>query len=215
MVEIMLKVISFDVAETLIDLYYLDYVWNEVIPQLYAEKEDLSFNEAKDYVLKEYDRVGKDDVRWYIPEYWFNHLKLDEEPIEVFKSHADKISFFPEVPTVLENWSQKYELIIASGIPRNIIKIIIERFKHHFKDIFSSISSLNEVKKTSRFYNMICESLNIEPSSMVHIGDDYHSDFISPRKIGVQSFLLDRKGKKKGEFTIKDLRELKDYFENS
>ncbi len=210
----MLKVVSFDVGETLIDFYYLDYVWNEAIPQLYARKRGFSFKEARDYVLREYDRIGSNDVRWYLPEYWFKHLNLDEDPIEVFRSHTDKIRFYPEVPSVLENLSQKHDLIIASGIPRNITEIIIENFRHHFKHIFSSVSDLQEVKKTAKFYEMTCKALGIEPSAMVHVGDAWHYDFTIPRRIGIKSFLLDRTGQKSGEFVIKDLRELEDRLGN-
>ncbi|MGC9346159.1 MAG: HAD family hydrolase [Candidatus Bathyarchaeales archaeon] len=204
----MLKVVSFDVGCTLIDFYYADYVWNVAIPQLYAKKKDISFEEAKDYVLKEYDRVGSNDIRWYLPEYWFKRFNLDEDPMEVFKSHVDKVRFYPEVPSVLENLSQKYDLIIVSGTPRNVIEIVIEKIKHYFKHIFSSVSGRREVKKTPQFYEMICKILGVEPLAMVHVGDEWYSDFIAPRKVGVKSFFLDRTGEKSGKFVIKDLREL-------
>ena len=50
----MLKVVSFDVVGTLVDFHYEDYVWKQAIPQLYARTEGVSFDEAKEYVLKEY-----------------------------------------------------------------------------------------------------------------------------------------------------------------
>ncbi len=205
----MLKVVSFDVGGTLIDFYYADYVWNVAIPQLYARKKDISFEEAKDYVLKEYDRIGSNDIRWYLPEYWFKRFNLDEDPMEVFKSHIDKVRFYPEVPSVLENLSQKYDLIIVSSTPRNVIEIVIEKIKHYFKHIFSSVSDRREVKKTPQFYEMICKVLGIEPLVMVHVGDEWYSDFIAPRKAGVKSFFLERTGEKSGKFVIKDLMELK------
>ncbi|MDI6904731.1 MAG: HAD family hydrolase [Candidatus Bathyarchaeia archaeon] len=204
----MLKVVSLDVGGTLIDFYYADYVWNVAIPQLYARKKDISFEEAKDYVLMEYDRIGSNDIRWYLPEYWFKHFNLDEDPIEVFKSHIDKVRFYPEVPSVLKNLSQKYDLIIVSGTPRNVIEIVIQKIKHYFKHIFSSVSDRREVKKTPQFYEMICKILGIEPLVMVHVGDEWYSDFIAPRKVGVKSFFLDRTGEKSGKCVIKDLREL-------
>jgi FMN phosphatase YigB (HAD superfamily) len=143
-----LEIVSFDVSGTLIDFYYVEHVWNDAIPQLYARKKDVSYEEAKDYVLREYDRIGSNDIRWYLPEYWFKHFNLDENPIEVFRSHADKLRFYPEVPSVLKDLSQKYDLIIASGTPRNFVEIEIEKFRHYFRHIFSPISDRQEVKKT-------------------------------------------------------------------
>lgn len=206
----MLQVLSFDVGETLIDFYYLDHVWNEVIPQLFARKRGLDFKDAKDFVLKEYDRIGSNDVRWYLPEYWFKHFSLQEDPIGVFRLHADKIRFYPEVTSVLGSLSQKYDLIIATGIPTNIVEIIIEKIRNNFKHIFSPVSDLQQVKKTRRFYEMICNALRIKPSHLAHIGDDNYYDFTVPRKIGIKSFLLDRKGEKRGKFVIKDLTELEE-----
>ncbi|MFX0065828.1 MAG: HAD family hydrolase [Candidatus Hermodarchaeota archaeon] len=204
----MLKVVSLDVVGTLMDFYYEDYVWNEAIPQLYARERGVSFEEAKNYILREYDHIGNNDIRWYLPEYWFKHFHLDEDPIAVFRSHADKMNFYPEVPAVLKNLSQKYELIIVSGTTRPIIEIMIEKFRYCFKHIYSPISDYREVKKTPPFYEMICKILEIEPGAMVHVGDDWYSDFISPKRIGITSFYLDRTGEKSGKFVIKDLREL-------
>jgi FMN phosphatase YigB (HAD superfamily) len=51
--------------------------------------------------------------------------------------------------------------------------------------------------------------LGVEPKDMFHIGDLWEDDFISPRKIGIKAFFLDRKGKKKGKFFVKNLLEFK------
>lgn len=207
----MLKVVSFDVVSTLVDSYYEDYVWKEAISQLYARKRGISLEEAKAYVLKEYDRMSKNDIRWYLPEYWFKYLNLDEDPIEVFRSHIDKVRFYPEVPSVLRNLSQKHDLIIVSGATRNVIEIMIEKFRPYFKHIYSPVSDCQNVKKTPKFYEMVCRFLEIEPCVMAHVGDDWYSDFISPRKIGIKSFFLNRTGEKSGKFVIENLRELEDH----
>jgi HAD superfamily hydrolase (TIGR01549 family) len=206
----MVKIVSFDVVGTLVDSHYEDYLWTEVIPQLYAGKRGVTFEEAKNYVLKEYDRIGNNDVRWYLPEHWFKHFNLDEDPIDVFESHVDKVKFYPEVPSVLRNLNEKYDLIIISGTTRNVIEITMGKFRRYFKYIYSPVSDRNEVKKTPQFYKMICKILEIKPCLMVHVGDEWYSDFISPRSIGVKSFYLDRTGEKGGSFVIKDLSELED-----
>jgi len=210
----MLKVMSFDVVGTLVDFYYENYVWKEAIPQLYARKTGTSFEKAKDYVLKEYDRVGRNNIRWYLPEYWFERFRLYEDPIDLFRSHVDKLRFYPEVPSVLGKLSQRYKLIIASGAPRNIIEIMIEKIHQYFKYIYSPISDSNEVKKTPHFYKLICEAMEIKPCFMLHIGDKWYCDFISPRKIGAKSLHLDRSGEKSGKFVIRDLNELEDHLAN-
>lgn len=51
---------------------------------------------------------------------------MDLDPIEVFNLHTDKVKFYPEVPSVLANLSGKYDLIIASGIPSDLVEIILK-----------------------------------------------------------------------------------------
>jgi len=155
--------------------------------------------------------MGKNDIRWFLPKYWFKHFKLDEDPIEVFRSHIDRVRFHPEVPSVLKKLSKKYDLIIVSGTTKNVIEIVIEKFRHCFKHIYSPVSDRQEVKKTPGFYEMICKILEIEPCAMAHIGDEWYSDFISPRRIGIKSFYLDRTGEKGGNFVIRDLRGLENH----
>jgi len=69
-----LTVISFDVGDTLVTYHYLDYVWHNVIPRLYADNVGVGYEEAEAFVLKEYDRIGPNDIGGYLPEYWFEHV---------------------------------------------------------------------------------------------------------------------------------------------
>ena len=58
---------------------------------------------------------------------------------------------------------------------------------------------------------MICKVLGVEAEKIMHIGDDWHFDFVIPRKIGIKSVFLDRTGERKGKFVIRDLRELENH----
>jgi len=206
----MVKVVSFDVVGTLVDFSYEDYVWKKVIPQLYARERGISLVQAKEYVLKEYDRIGNQDIRWFLPKYWFRHFNLDEDPIAVFASHTDKVRVYPEVSPILESLSQKYDLIIASGTIRPIIEIMIGKLRHYFKHIYSPVTDCQQVIKTPQFYEMICRTLQIAPGELVHVGDEWYPDFISPRSSGIKGVFLDRTGEKTGRRVIKDLGELED-----
>lgn len=56
----------------------------------------------------------------------------------------------------------------------------------------------------------LCKQLNIIPSEIINIGNDYESDYYIPLMIGIKSFLLDREGNQKEEYVIRDLYELQD-----
>ena len=204
----MLQVMSFDIAGTLVDLYYFNYVWEDAIPRLYARKWNISFDEAKEYVLEEYNRIGRNDIRWYVAEYWFDHFNLDEDPLEIFSLHTDKLRFYPEVISILEKLSQRYTLITASSVPRNIQNTILGQLPGYFKHTFSSISDRHEITKTTAFYRTICQVLRIKAKEIMHVGDDWYCDFLIPKMVGLNSVFLDRQGNHKGRFSILDLHEL-------
>jgi len=206
-----IKVISLDATGTMVNDHYLDFVWLEVVPQLYAQKRNISLASARSFVHEEYDRMSKDDIRWYLPEYWFKHFQLSRDPMDVFKEHKDLIKIYPEVPSVLEILSKEYDLIVASGLPKNLLEIAIEDVKTYFTHVFSPVTDLGEVGKSVGFYKMICKTLNIEPQSILHIGDNWDNDFVVPRTFGMMSLFLDRSGKKKGKYVIENLKEAAKY----
>ena len=134
---------------------------------------------------------------------WFDHFHLDQDPMEVFSSHVDKMKFFPEVPLVLKSLKSKYDLIIASGIPTNLVELMMRDFRTCFKRIFSPVTDLQQVSKTAEFYKHVCNAMGVKPSATIHVGDDVIHDFEIPRTVGIQSFLLDRTGEKTGEYVIR------------
>jgi HAD superfamily hydrolase (TIGR01549 family) len=203
-----LKIISLDLAGTLIDFHYFDYVWNEAIPQLYAQQKEWPVQRAKLWVLQEYAKIGTHDLRWYLPEYWFDRFQLQEDPLQIFRKYIKKVQVYPDVIPVLHQLSQQYPLIISSGVPRNILTIILKQLPSLFTKVFSSTSDLHEPKKSTTFYQNICAEMAVTPANMVHCGDDWHTDVVTPQTIGIECYFLDRTGQKQGSQVITSLHEL-------
>ena len=201
-------IISLDLAGTLIDLYYFDYVWNEVIPQLYARQQGWSRQRAKQWVLQEYAKIGTSDLRWYLPEYWFDRFALHEDSNQIFRTHTDKIRIYPDVIPTLQQLHQQYRLIVSSGVPRNIQKIILEQFPPVFFKMFSSTSDMQEPKKSTTFYQHICATLAVAPTNVLHCGDDWYTDVVAPQTIGIPSYLLDRTEQRQGPQVLTSLDQL-------
>jgi putative hydrolase of the HAD superfamily len=205
--KIMLRVISFDVDGTLVDLRFNELIWNEGIPLLYAEKMGIGLEEARKHVKQEYDRVGENRLEWYDIRYWFRYFGL-EGWRELLKSY--EVTIYPEVPWVLNTLTKKYDLIAATNLTREFLDMEMKDLRNFFKHVFSSTSDFKQVKKTIGFYSKICDILQIKPQEMVHVGDHPIFDYEVPRKLSITAYYLDRTGSTHVKYTIKDLKEFED-----
>jgi putative hydrolase of the HAD superfamily len=209
----MRQVISFDLDGTLIkpDFNYL--IWYEIIPKLYAKKQGIKLEEAKKLVKKEYDTVGENDLRWYRLDYWLEHLKLNKSQEEILGKYIDKIILYPDVLPSLNHLKGRYKLVIASGMSEDFILIKLKKnnLSRFFSHIFSAVS-LGLIKKEESFYLAMCRSLDIKPADLAHVGDHYEVDYLVPRKIGIEAYLLDRENQREKDFgTVNNLEEFINY----
>ncbi len=204
------KIISFDMDGTLVDPEFTDWVWGHGIPTLYARKTGLSFDEARDHVVKEYLKVGEGAIEWYDIKHWFRFFQLGENWKGMMEGYAEKIKVYPDVHPLLERLRCCYSLVLTSNAGREFISLEMEAtgLDKYFDRIFSATSDFGEVKKTAGFYQRICRILEANPQEIVHVGDHYEFDYLVPSSLGIHAFYLSRSDKQRGEFVLSDLREL-------
>jgi putative hydrolase of the HAD superfamily len=203
----MIKIISFDADGTLVDKRFMDHFWNRGIPQVYAKKHSMSFEEAKAEVEGMYHSVGEGDIRWYLPEYWFNLLGLEERFEDVLKRFEGELNVYPEAREVLEGLKENYELIVISNAPREILDFELEHVGDYFTKSFSSTTDFKKVRKTADVYQEILDMLGAKGEEIVHVGDHWDFDYLAPREAGIKTYYLDRQREKKGEEVVEDLKE--------
>ncbi|MDD1737964.1 MAG: HAD family hydrolase [Methanothrix sp.] len=195
----MIRIISLDMDGTLMKSRFVDKVWMEGVPALYAERTGLDFPAAKEHVLGEYARVGSDRMEWYDLLYWIEKFGLKTGKDELLQMYEDEIEAYPEVPEVLELLSDKYDLVVTSNAAREFIDIELEGLTEYFREIFSATSDFR--------YGAICAQMDARPFEVLHIGDHYHYDYESPLQAGLDALFLDRRGERSGPEVVGDLRE--------
>jgi putative hydrolase of the HAD superfamily len=206
-----MKIVSFDVDGTLVEHGFVDLVWNEGIPRLYAEREGISFEEAQELVRKKYDEIGEEDLRWYLPDYWFRELGLDGSPIDLIRQYQSEVRVFPETLEVLENLSQRFELIATSNASREFLDVSLVGLSDYLDYTFSSTTDFGLVRKDPRFYREICDILDVRPEEIAHVGDHIKFDYQVPRELGINAFFLDRGRKNLGPEDRHVVRDLKEF----
>ena len=209
-----LKIISFDVDGTLVDMEYNDLVWFKGIPELVAKKKKIHFNESVRLVKEEYSKLGEQNLKWYDIKYWIEHFALDIPYENILKKYESKIRIYSDVIPVLEQLQKHFLLIITTAMPREFLAPKMINLQKYFKFNFSAISDFKELKN-SEIYLKICQILNVSPTRVLHIGDHWEFDYIEASKAGLNAIFLDRSNNKKGEFIVNNLKEIESIIKNN
>lgn len=210
-----IKVISFDLDGTLADKNFDDTIWFKEIPKAYAKKHRMSFQQARQEVMIEYEKESNKTHNWVSIDYWFEYFGLTdhEKMIEDLK-HLVKV--YDETIPVLGQLKKNYKLIVITQADRNFakVKLNVDNLGSYFDEIFSTTSDFKNLNKTEEIYREIIKKLNINPDEIIHIGDNKKFDYETPSKVGIKSFLLDRDGTEQGEHVINSLREIENKLSN-
>lgn len=201
-----IKVISFDVEGTMVTTEFSYAIWFEMIPQRYAARHKLNFEEATLCIREAYESVGEQRLEWYDVQYWFTRFDLGQADIAM-EQLQHRVNYYPEARNVLNRLGKDYKLSVASGSPRPFLKHLLRDIEHNFSTIFSSTSDFQQVK-TAGFYRGMCRRLGVEPRQVVHVGDNLQFDFNEPSSIGIYSFHLDREGKTGNPAALRNLEQL-------
>ena len=195
----MYEVISFDLDGTLVKMDFVNHVWLERIPELYAEKYGMDVERAKKHVMDEYMKVGPEAIEWYDIHYWIDKFKLDVDWKELLMSCSSYLEMYPEVEGVLRNLSGKKLIIISNAAHEFIdMEISILNLSPYFDRIFSAVSDFGKTKKDEDVYKMVMEEMGVDGSDAVHVGDNLDFDYRAAKKAGMDAYYLDREGKWNG-----------------
>lgn len=94
-----IKTVLVDMDGTLLDLHFDNYFWFEHLPMRYAEQNNISFEQALEYIKVEVNKVSG-QIEWYCLDYWGAKLNL---PIVQLKREIEhKISIRPDTLPFLD-----------------------------------------------------------------------------------------------------------------
>lgn len=216
----MIKVVSFDIDGTLMDFNYNIAFWDEAIPNLYSKRHKVSLSEAKKIFLKDTKKISQNDVRWHQPSFWFNKYDIGDHKT-LMRDLKHHINLYPDSIPTLKMINKNFRVIAITGNTKDFleIKLEAENLGRFFSKCYSVTDDFSGIKSPKVFRD-ISKDLGVMPENIVHIGDDPEFDYIKPRSVGINAFLVDRHDKyelfKKDEHRkkvpnaniIKDLRDV-------
>lgn len=191
------KIISFDVFDTLIirpgyivptDLFNIIYPADRSFKEkrIVAERMVRQRSLLEDIKLKDIYRAMYPDDPAKSQE--GEELETKAE-LSVCKANASALEFFNYIK------SQGKKIIITSDmyLEQSIIEKILEMNGYNLDGVNIYVSSeIGLTKKSGNLYRKIIQEENIESNKILHIGDNFISDYIKPKLCGIQSFLYRR-----------------------
>ena len=159
-----------DMDGTLLDLYFDNYFWREHVPLRYAEKHNLSIDDAKRTLFPIF-RNKEGTMDWYCVEYWSRELKLDIIALKHEINHL--IAVHDHVADFLE-WLQaagKRVVLLTNAHTRTVdLKMQITGIDHAFDALICS-HELGFPKEDPRFWHALTGKEPFNRESTLFIDD--------------------------------------------
>ena len=201
-----IEYVSFDIFDTLIkrpffvptDLFLImDY---ELVKK-FPEKVKLNFSELRiraenetrrriSSTLPSFQEITLDEIY----EYMQKELSFDQEVIEYAKKREVELELefcssrksVQELYDLAQSYGKKVIIVSDMYLPRSVIEKILHKngYSNYFKLYLSS--EIRLTKHQGDLFKYVLRDLNADSSSIVHIGDNWDSDYVNSNKYGIK-----------------------------
>lgn len=130
-------------------------------------------------------------------------------PIQTaLESEISSISVYPDALETLQALRDTgLKLGLCSNLAQPYAKPIMELLPISLDGYVWSFE-VGTIKPDPRIYLKVCDALDLEPTKILFVGDTLLADYIGPRRVGMKSVHLCRKGSPSPNETINSLAEL-------
>jgi 5'-nucleotidase len=208
-----IKFILLDMDGTLLDLYFDDYFWGHLVPEKYAEKHDMTFGSAKEYLYKTY-KSHERTLNWCDIDFWSRELHLDIPALKEQIRHL--IEVHPHVIDFLKMMrEQKKKIFLLTNAHSKTVKIKFKKTEigSYFDSVLCSFD-VGYPKEYLEFWHKAAEKLGFDKEHSLFI-DDTEEVLNTAKEYGIKHLLFKATAnsktapKQSKEFTtISDFRDL-------
>lgn len=176
-----------DMDGTLLDLHFDNHFWLEYVPAKYAEKHQLSVDEAKQRIYPKFEEMmGK--LQWYCLDFWNSELDLNMMALKQEIKHL--ISLRPGVAEFLQALHQsEKQVILITNAHQDSLSLKLERVElaQYFDKLISS-HEFGHPKEEQAFWLGLNERIAFNGKRTLFI-DDSLPILRSARDYGIKHLL--------------------------
>lgn len=176
-----------DMDGTLLDSYFDDFFWEEYVPRVFAEANDLTPLEARKALLSKYQRVEK-TLQWSDLDYWSEQLGLDIPELKCKIDHL--IQVHPYVIDFLEFISasgKDIHLVTNAHAKTLSIKLAKTAIGPYFKRIVPA-EEMGTAKEQPVFWSRLEKTLGFDRDRTLLV-DDNANVLQAARKYGLKNLV--------------------------
>ncbi|MCX4027196.1 GMP/IMP nucleotidase [Endozoicomonas sp. SM1973] len=176
-----------DMDGTLLDLHFDNHFWLEHVPVKYAEKHQLSIDEAKHHIYPKFEQMmGK--LEWYCLDYW--NQELDLNMVELKQEIKHLITLRPGADEFLRALHQSNkQVVLITNAHQDSLSLKLERVElAQYFDLLISSHEFGYPKEEQLFWQGLSERIAFDGGRTLFI-DDSLPILRSAKEYGVKHLL--------------------------
>lgn len=182
-----IETVLLDMDGTLLDLHFDNHFWLEFLPAVYAEKKQLSKEQAHEQLMQAYHQLqGK--LEWYCLDYWAKRLELDLVPLKrevahLIKMRDDAIPFLDAIRS-----SGRRAILLTNAHPHSLALKVEHTCLDQHIDTLISCHSYGYPKEYQELWQGVCSDHQIDPARTLFV-DDSLAVLRSAQRFGISQLL--------------------------
>jgi HAD superfamily hydrolase (TIGR01509 family) len=207
-----IEFILLDMDGTLLDKYFDDFFWEQLVPEEYAEKHNITFGRAQEELMKKY-KTHEGTLSWTDLDFWSGELELDIPALKERIKHL--IDVHPHAEKFLELMKRRKKrlFLVTNAHYKSIdLKFRKTQIGKYFDSVLTSFDT-GHPKESIRFWEAAEKRLGFDKGNTLFI-DDTVGILKTAREYGIKYILYKARSSSRTEARLsKEFSHIMDFDE--
>lgn len=167
-----------DMDGTLLDLHFDNRFWLQHVPMRYGQKHNMPFEQAREYVLAQYEKVYG-QLQWYCVDYWQEQLDLPITELKQELKHL--ITLREDVPDFLLalRAAGKQVILVTNAHPKSLSLKLEQTNLAEYMDAMISTHQFGVSKEDPKLWQNLQQHLGYIPERTLFVDDSIHLLYVA------------------------------------